>query len=250
MEFLAILLGSVLGVIIIVGIIAYVIYKKFTNFTRSIGISNSELKNMIQESEYEARYRQKSISGMTGIIMPRILSDFPNFSESEIFGKVESSLTKILNSLEKKKVKNDRELTIIKQNLEEQVRELTENEVDLTFDDIVFHKHAIKDYKKDKGVLTIKVQSSLEYFYEEKKKGKVKIKRNEWKKQTSYTTEFIYVYDTNDFVSTQTTIGARCPHCGAPVKTLGQKQCEYCTSGLEDLNLKSWFISSYKEDKR
>ena len=42
----------------------------------------------------------------------------------------------------------------------------------------------------------------------------------------------------------------RCPHCGAPVKTLGQKQCEYCTSGLEDINLKSWFISSYKEDKR
>ena len=51
MEFLAILLGSVLGVIIIVGIIAYVIYKKFTNFTRSIGISNSELKNMIQENK-------------------------------------------------------------------------------------------------------------------------------------------------------------------------------------------------------
>lgn len=250
MEFLAILLGTILGVIIIVGIIAFIIYKKVTNFTNSIGISNSELKTMIQESEHEARYRQKSVSGMTSILLPRILSDFPNFSESELFGMVETSLNKVLNSLEKKKVSSDKYLTMVRHNLEEQIRDLTENQIDLVFDEITYHKHVIKDYKKDNGVLLIKIQSSLEYFYEEKKNGKVKIKRNDWKKQTSYTTEFIYVYDPDKYQGTQTTIGVRCPNCGAPVKSLGQKSCAYCSSGLEDINLKSWFLSSFKEDER
>ncbi len=250
MKFLAIFLGVVVGVILVLGIIALILYKKFTRFTNSIGISNSELKTMIQESEHEARYREKSISGMTSILLPRILADFPNFSESEIFGMVENSLTKVLDSLEKKRVSQGKELTIIRHSLEEQIRELTENNIDLTFDEINFHKHVIKEYKKDKGVLSIKIQSSIEYFYEEKNNGKVKIKRNDWKKQTSYTTEFIYVYNPDEYEGTRTTLGVRCPNCGAPVKTLGNKICEYCSTGLEDINLKSWFISSYKEDER
>lgn len=250
MKFLAIFLGVVVGVILVIGLIAFILYLKFKKFTNSIGISQGELKDMIKQSEYEAKYREKSISGMTSILLPRIPADFPNFSESELFGMVETSLTKIFDTLEKKKVSNSKELTIIRNTLEEQVRELTENQIDLIFDGITFNKHVIKDYKKDKGVLNIKIQSSLAYYYEEKKDGKVKIKRNDWKKQTSYTTEFIYVYDPDQFEGTQTTIGARCPNCGAPVKTLGQKSCPYCQSGLEDINLKSWFISSYKEDER
>ena len=29
---------------------------------------------------------------------------------------------------------------------------------------------------------------------------------------------------------------------------LNNKVCRYCNTGLEDINLKNWFISSYKED--
>ena len=32
------------------------------------------------------------------------------------------------------------------------------------------------------------------------------------------------------------------------LKDLGDKVCRYCHTGLEDINLKNWFISSYKED--
>ena len=250
MEILAIIFGVIIGVIIFLGIVALILYLKFMRFVNSIGISRSELKTMIEESEYEAKYRKKSISGMTSILMPRIIADFPNFSQSELFGKVETSLNLIFDSLAKKEVKKSSALTIIKHNLEEQIVDLKDNKIDLVFDEVVFHKHAIKDYKKDEGVLTIKVQTSLEYFYEEKKNGVVKVKRKDYKKQTSYTSEFIYVYNPDKYLDSVDLLGVRCPNCGAPVKSLGKKSCSYCGSGLEDINLKSWFISSYKEDER
>lgn len=250
MEILAIIFGVIIGVIIFLGIVALILYLKFMRFVNSVGISKGELKTMIEESEYEAKYRKKSISGMTSILMPRIIADFPNFSQSELFGKVETSLNLIFDSLAKKEVKKSSALTIIKHNLEEQIVDLKDNKIDLVFDEVVFHKHAIKDYKKDEGVLTIKVQTSLEYFYEEKKNGVVKVKRKDYKKQTSYTSEFIYVYNPDKYLDSVDLLGVRCPNCGAPVKSLGKKSCSYCGSGLEDINLKSWFISSYKEDER
>lgn len=249
-KFLFILLAIILGVALAIGIIAFILYLKFMKFANSIGISKGDLKSMIEESEYEAKYRKKSISGMTSILMPRIIADFPNFSQSELFTKVETSLNLIFDSLSKKEIKKTPDLTIIKHNLEEQIIDLKDNKIDLVFDEVVFHKHAIKDYKKNAGVLTIKVQTSLEYFYEEKKNGVVKVKRKDYKKQTSYTSEFIYVYNPDKYMDNATLLGVRCPNCGAPVKSLGKKSCEYCSSGLEDINLKSWFISSYKEDER
>lgn len=250
LKFLLILLAIIIGVALAIGIIIFIVYCKFMSFVNNIGISKGDLKSMIEESEYEAKYRKKSISGMTSILMPRIIADFPNFSQSELFTKVETSLNLIFNSLSKKEVKKSADLTIIKHNLEEQIIDLKDNKIDLLYDEIVFHNHAIKDYKKDEGVLTIKVQTSLEYYYEEKKNGVIKVKRKDYKKQTSYTTEFIYVYNPDKYLDSVDLLGVHCPNCGAPVKSLGHKSCAYCSSGLEDINLKSWFISSYKEDER
>ena len=245
-----IFLGAIVGIILIVAIIAFIVYKKITNFTNSIGLPAGDLKSMIEQSEHEARYRPKSVSGMTSVTIPKIKNDFPNFSESELYTKLETSLNLIFNALSTKQISDSSELVIIRNNLEEKINSLKNNFIDISISDVVFHKHVIKEYNKSNGALHIILQTSLEYYYEEKQNNEVKVKRTDWKKQTSYTTEFIYVYNTDEFETTRTTIGARCPNCGAPVKALGQKSCEYCASGLEDLNLKSWFISSYKEDQR
>lgn len=250
MELLTIFLGVIVGLLIIFGIIVLIVYIKVRDLGKSMGISSTQFKEMIETSELEAKYRIKSIAGMTDILVPKIIKDFPNFSESELYNKVETSLNLIFDALESKKISKKKELLIIRSNLEEKIKDLKDNNIDLVYDEIVFHKHVIDDYKKDSGVLKIKVQSSLEYYYEEKKDGKEVIKRNDWKKQTSYTTEFIYVYDEDEYASSQTLLGVRCPNCGAPVKSLGEKSCSYCSSSVQDINLKSWFISSYKEDER
>lgn len=33
-------------------------------------------------------------------------------------------------------------------------------------------------------------------------------------------------------------VGTTCPNCGAPVRSLGAKKCEYCGSYVEPVNIK------------
>lgn len=212
-----------------------------------MGLSEKELVSMIKEGENEGLTRKKSISGMSSLIVPRIVKDFPNFSESELYRKVETSLLAIFNSLENEVVLNKVELNVIKTNLELTIQELKNSNISKHYKDIKFHNHAIKNYKKSDGVLMISIATSLEYFYKEVKDDKIVIEYNDFKKQTVYETKFIYVYDPEKYESTKNLIGIHCPNCGSPVKNLSNKHCSYCGSGLEDINLKSWFISEYKE---
>ena len=132
---------------------------------------------------------------MSNLLLTRIIKDFPNFSESELYSKVETSLLAIFHSLEDGYVQKKVELNIIKSNLESKILDLKNSNTKVRFEDIVFHKHAIKGYEKTDGVLIITVATSLEYYYSREKDGKLVDEYRDYKKQTSYTTRFIYVYD-------------------------------------------------------
>lgn len=42
-------------------------------------------------------------------------------------------------------------------------------------------------------------------------------------------------------------VGTTCPNCGAPVKNLGAKKCEYCGSYIEPVNIKVWKLQNFHE---
>lgn len=56
--------------------------------------------------------------------------------------------------------------------------------------------------------------------------------------QTACVTELVYTYDQDQ--NPETTASLTCPNCGAPVRKLGAKQCEYCESILKLDNLEIW----------
>lgn len=249
MKFLLVLLSIIIGIFLFFSVLFLIVYKKIKKFGNGLGYNNlDEIKDLIKQGECESRYNHKNALGMTNLLLPRIVKDFPNFSESELYNKVEISLLAIFESLENKKVSNNNELDLIKDNLDKIINDYKQNKINVRYDDVVFHKHAIKYYKKDPGVLSITVSTALEYFYEKQIGDKIIVKRNDYKRQTSYTTEYIYIYDPDKYTKHTNLIGIHCPNCGAPVKHLSEKICIYCNSGLEDINLKSWHISSYKED--
>lgn len=249
MKFLLILLSIIIGIFLFFGMLFFIILRKIKKFGSSLGYNNlNEIKDLIKKGEYESKYNHKNALGMTKLLLPRIVKDFPNFSESELYNKAETSLLAIFESLENKKVSNNNELDLIKDNLDKIISDHKQNKINVRYDDVKFHKHAIKYYKKDKGALSITLSTSLEYFYEKKIGDKIVVKRNDYKRQTSYTTEYVYIYDPDKYSKHTNLIGIHCPNCGAPVKSLGNKVCRYCNSGLDDINLKSWYISSYKED--
>ena len=249
MKLLFILLGTIIGIVLFLLIIFIIVYRKIKAFGKSMGFSDiNQLKTLIKEGENNEKYDHKMVSGMTNLLVPKIVEDFPNFSLSELFNKVEISLLAIFATLEKRQIENIKELDLIRTNLKEQIKDMKENHLELFFNEPKFHKHAIKSYEKNRGSISITVSSSLEYYYDKKKDGKSIVPVKNYKKQTSYTTTFVYIYDMDKYDPNQSLIGIHCPNCGAPVKSLKDKLCRYCSSGLDDINLKYFYISAYKED--
>ena len=68
------------------------------------------------------------------------------------------------------------------------------------------------------------------------------------KKQTRYTCKFVYIYDENEIGNNRNSFSISCPNCGAPLIGIGNYVCEYCSSQITPINLKTWKMSSYKED--
>ena len=244
-----IFLGIVFGIIIFLFILYLTLKNKLKTFLNNLGFNNlSSLTEEIKKGDLEAKMTPKHVTGMTKLLIPKIVKDFPNFSETELYNKVETSLLLIFDSLESKKLKTNDELILIKNKINEQINDMKNANIDVKYDDVKFHESALKYYKNKDGVLNISISTSLEYYYTKTINGKIKEEYKDYKKQTLYTTEFIYVYNPDKLVKSEVLIGINCPNCGAPLKNLGHKKCSYCGSGLEDINLKSWHISLYKEE--
>ncbi len=249
MKLLVILLGTILGIIAFLLIIFLIIWAKIKASARKLGLDNVNLSNVFDEIKkgmHDSNYNQKHISGITKLLKPNIERDFKTFNESELYTKAETGLRTIFNSLEEKQVKN--ELPLLKEQLREIINDYKISKINVKFDDVVFHNFALKKYYKKDGVATIQVQTSLEYYFKKEKDNKIVENYSNYKKQTRYTVDFIYVYDITQVKDYTRVLGVHCPNCGAPLTKLGDKICDYCHSGVEDLNLKNWMMSAYHED--
>ena len=138
-------------------------------------------------------------------------------------------------------------MILIFSTLEDSIQELKVGNVEIEYNDVVFHRHAIKNYMKMQGMATITTSTTVEYYYKNSQKDQT---YNDIKKQTRYTCKFVYIYDENKIGEHKKVFLIRCPNCGAPLRKFnnGDIECEYCSSHLEPINLKLWKMSSYKED--
>ena len=174
MKILFIFLGVLLGVIVFLLIIALIIWTKIKASARKMGLNDINFRNIFDEIKKginEDRYNEKHISGMTKLLIPNIERDFKTFNESELYNKTETGLRTIFNSLEKKEINNT--LPLLKGKLNEIINDYKSSEINVSYDDIVFHKFALKKYYKKDGVATIQVQTSLEYYYKKEKNHKI-----------------------------------------------------------------------------
>lgn len=244
---LGIILGF-LGLLLIIYIGIRIILNKcgFSDY------SLTKLLKTIKEARDKEELRHKQVSGMTNVLLPTILNDFKDFNIKEFYNQTEEAIRVILDSIENKdesRIK-DEKYDLIREKIISQIRDLQDTKVSYRYDDIIFHKHAIKSYQKQKGMVRLEISTALEYFYEKKINNKVVISSNN-KKQTRYTTTFIYIYDTKKAGFDINVLGLNCPNCGSPISSLESKTCEYCKSGFNievAKLLKCWKIIDYKED--
>lgn len=250
MNFLISLLGGLFGILLAIAIIVFIIYQKIK---ASVGSANMKsLMNAManaQSLEREEYTREKNVRGMTNLLEEEILRDFPDFNKNLIFSTCNDNLRKIFNALELKnyaEIENDDNLVFLRKTIKEQIRDMQSNNIQEKYDNIEFNRNAISAYSKKNGKSTIQLSTTVSYYYKTNRKDKTTFA--DVKKQTRYTTEFVYVYDETEFDDSQVSFSVHCPNCGAPLTNLETFCCEYCSTHIEPINIRVWKMTSYKED--
>ena len=222
------------------GIVIFIIFitRKVRGFLMTY-FNTPSLKQAIENSKIEDENTHKSIASMESVYLDRIENDFPDLNMNELKSKAEANIMNVIDTIESKNIdhlKNKNEKIVAY--TQHKIDDLKDKKVDI--DNINIHKTLLNKYDVNNGIATITFASSLEYFYKKGSEIGHKI-------QTRFKTEFIYIIDASKLHNNVKGLGLNCPNCGAPVKTLGHKHCEYCNSGVIEIVKKVWVINNIKE---
>lgn len=252
MGFLLGFLGACLGIVVGIGIIVGAIYLKVRSVVGPVGMKElAEVAKSAKSIEQQEYSRVKDVSGITKLLEPVIIRDFHDFNKEYLFSKVEKNLRKIFTAIEEKSlddIKNDDDLIYMYSGIRDKIKDIKDNNVNIKYDDVQFHSHSIKEYSKRDGKATLTLSTTLGYYYSNDGDKMIKKHLQGLRKETRYTTQFVYVYDETKFKYNQKAITISCPNCGAPLNKLGEGNCQYCGTYIKPINLKGWYMVSYKED--
>ena len=240
----------ILLLIVILAVFCGILYvrHKAKEFSRTI-FGTEDLSDGIRQMKREYASTPKSVSGMTNLLLPKIVSDFPDFEYDEMKERAENTLTQYLRAVTQKNtaVLTDGN-TELKQQLENHIQMLSIKGLWEHFDQIKIHRTEIHQYKKADGRCIITFQSALECFHYITDTSSVIEGSKEYKYQTKYNTDIIYIQDRNLLENElDHALGINCPNCGAPLSSLGAKKCEYCGTPVIEINIHAWSFSDIKE---
>lgn len=240
--------------LIIIGVIGAAVItlkKKAREFSRQI-FGTDSLKEGFDSLEAEYAATPKSVSAMTSLYLPRITKDFPSFSYDEMKEKAVNVLTSFLlavSSLDMGALSEGN--SELKDKLENTISIWKNKDQRAHYDSIKLHRTEISNYTKKDGRCIITFQSSVQYYqYVTDIDGRLVNGSKDTLFQTKYETDLIYIQDRSllsDEHMGNTALGVNCPNCGAPITNLGAKFCEYCGTGIVELNIHAWSFADVRE---
>ena len=240
----------ILLVIAVVGIAILTVYNRITQKLRSFSKALFGTTDFIEGWNRQADVlaeTPKSVSSMTRIMEPQIMRDFPEFSWEEFKHKAENMLTSAFLAIS---ANNPGSLVDASEDVKKQVINIIEsnrlNGVGETYSDVEIHQTEIANYTKSDGKCVITIQSAVGYLHYKMRDGKVIAGDKNRKTQTKYNMELVYIQD-SDLTTLDNAVGTTCPNCGAPVKSLGHKFCEYCGLRITPVNVKVWSLHKFYE---
>ena len=253
MSITLILLIVFLILLLIVIFLIYVGYmklkRKTEEFSRNVFGTNS-LSEGVEKMQQEYAGTPKSVSAMTSLCLPKIMKDFPDFQYDEMKNKAQNLLHSYLLCINN----GDWALlsegnTELKSKVSTYLNLLESKEQKEYFDKIKIHRTEISNYTKAEGRCCITFQSSIQYLHYKTNKNMDIIEGNQTLLfQSRYEISLIYIQD-RDLVENELdyALGVNCPNCGAPISSLGAKECEYCGTPVIELNIHAWSFNDIKE---
>ena len=196
----------------------------------------------------------RSVHGMTDIYLPLIQKDFPDFDYDVFKGRVEGVLKSYFAAIT---AKDDGLLSpdcsqSIRNTVIGLIHELEAKDYVHEHREVTVHQMEIARYLKNGPTVTILFNAAVGmYDYVTDANGKVVMGNSEKKSQKLFDVALVYAQDPDKMsVSSMTTaMGVNCPNCGAPITNLGQKYCNYCGTGIREINARSWSFEYIQENK-
>jgi hypothetical protein len=183
--------------------------------------------HQIQKVTDDTMYTPRTLSGSEGLMLTRIVKDFPEFNKDVTRQIVRGTLSTYFAILNERSGTHRLDKTCTDALIHE-VEGIAVNE-SAQYYDIQIHKVVISDYRKNGEEAVITWQAAVGY------------RRNE-KAMAQYVYEIKYVYylaENNDGEN----VSLICKHCGAEISTLGEKVCEYCGAEINASVERTWKIN-------
>lgn len=245
-------IAILLLIVCILGAVAigyFVIRRKIRDFSRE-AFGTDSLVEGLKKVDREADITPKSVSSATGIYLPQILRDFPEFHFEELKNRAENVLYSYLTAIDRDDARKlvDGTTSELREKLNLRIQAIRNVDEREHFEDIKIHRTEIKSYRKDKGRCSIIFQTALQYINYREKSMTVVFGSKDRLKQAKYEIEMIYIQD-RDIVDNQADSGLamNCPNCGAPLPKLGAKKCIYCDTPIVEFNIRIWNFSNIRE---
>lgn len=254
--FIAVLLIVLIVLMIVIlmlirkGILAFRRVKRKVEDTSMMLFDTPDLQEGIRRQNLSAQTTPKSVAGVTSIYLPLIMKDFPDFHYEEMRVRSENVLVSYLQSIDENDASQLSEGTNeLKEKLSMHIEMLQNRNQEEHFKEIKTHRTEIYKYRKQKGRCSIVFQTSVQYKHYVLENSKVIQGNTDFLEQSRYNVEVMYIQD-RDIVEENgqdASLAMNCPNCGAPLKMLGAKKCEYCGSPVLELNIKVWNFDSVEE---
>lgn len=223
--------------IILFIVIIYIYFKVKIFFKKNFGKSIHELGGIIETAREVEKDRPKNTSSLESLIIPRLNTDFPDLNINELKSMAEQSILGVLQSIEDKKIDNKYTRSKVVAWINERINDYKDSNV--SFKNVKIHRTVMNKYENKNGIATIYLQTSLEYYLNNRGKSD--------KIQDRYQTEFIYVLDSSKVDEEDKLLGLNCPNCGAPIRNKSETKCHYCNTVGLDLVSRVWVLNKIKQ---
>lgn len=212
--------------IVIAGIAALAVVSHVVRWIARVGRKAEGLIDQINLAQIRAETTPKSLAGMEAILLPEIMKDFPEYNSAVLADRVKADARLYYESAKAGEL-------LYKEGISAALRERLKLPEGVC-GGIAIHRVSLSDYDRRSRDKLITYQAAAKY---EDAKGTTH--------QTRLHLKYIAAYD-DDFANEIRVI--KCPNCGAPVPTVGEKVCRYCGAALRTAPGLCWVLTDIRED--
>ena len=238
----------VLGLILAILVLIFYGVSRVKRFSRQL-FGTDDIIQGVKKAQEDVASTPRSVSAMTRIALPQIVSDFPDFQYDEMKQRAENALTQYLQALTAQDVEILQEGNgDLKEQLRSQISSAVSQGKCEHFTQVKIHQTEIARYRKEAGRCIVTFQSAVESYHYVTDASSVVRGSDRTLEQSRYNIDLVYIQN-RDLAkgNTDGALGITCPNCGAPITNLGAKFCEYCGAGVVELNVHAWSFENIEE---